>query len=189
MLRRDLFYYLRHGETDWNLEHRAQGQIDVPLNQTGLAQAEAVGPIVADLGIATICSSPLSRALDTAKAAQSAIGCLLVVEDALTECSWGAYEGQVKGPWYDDWMAGRAAIEGAESYEAFLNRSLQGINKALALPGPVMIVAHGGVYWAIQRELDRLHEGVIPNCLPVRHSPPSDGDNTWQVEVIDGRAD
>src|SRR3954468_22317430 len=44
MLVERTFYYLRHGETDWNREHRAQGHNDIPLNETGLAQARAAIP-------------------------------------------------------------------------------------------------------------------------------------------------
>ncbi len=62
----DLFYFIRHGETRWNKEHRAQGQRDVPLNLIGLEQAQGACKETMHLGISTICTSPLQRALDTA---------------------------------------------------------------------------------------------------------------------------
>ena len=56
------FFFLRHGETDWNRERRLQGNIDVPLNATGLAQAEAAAKRLVGAGVATIVASPLARA-------------------------------------------------------------------------------------------------------------------------------
>ena len=68
------FYFLRHGETDWNRDRRAQGQIDIPLNATGIAQAKAAAEVVRGLGLRTICASPLSRAYETARFASEASG-------------------------------------------------------------------------------------------------------------------
>ena len=47
------FYFLRHGETEWNVDGRAQGQADIPLNETGVAQAKRAAEVVAGLGVAT----------------------------------------------------------------------------------------------------------------------------------------
>ncbi len=58
---------IRHGETDWNVEGRWQGQIDVPLNDRGREHARQVAVNLADEGIQVIYSSDLSRALDTAE--------------------------------------------------------------------------------------------------------------------------
>src|SRR5438067_11542 len=77
------FYYLRHGETDWNREHRAQGHNDIPLNETGVAQAYAAVPALARCGIATVCTSPLARARRTAEIVNETLGRPLVVIDAL----------------------------------------------------------------------------------------------------------
>ncbi len=67
MLTLSPFYYLRHGETDWNVDGRMQGHTDVPLNANGLAQAAMARDRLAGLEFATICTSPLSRARRTAE--------------------------------------------------------------------------------------------------------------------------
>lgn len=60
------FYYIRHGETDWNLAHRGMGQKNIPLNARGVQQAHEAAKILAKESIDTICYSPLDRAKDTA---------------------------------------------------------------------------------------------------------------------------
>lgn len=177
MLTETPFYYLRHGQTDWNRDGRFQGWTDVPLNATGLAQAQTAARLVRDLGIRTICASPLARARVTAEAAQAATGARLKVIDDLREVGFGVREGGLRGPWYDAWKQGETP-EGAESYRDFIDRALGAVNAALNEDGPVLIVAHGGVYWSI-REHARLDvEGDIPNCQPIHHEPPR-GDRPW----------
>ena len=68
------FYFDRHGQTDWNIRHRAQGQTDIPLNAKGLQQAKQAAESVANLKFGTICSSPLSRAIQTAEEIASTTG-------------------------------------------------------------------------------------------------------------------
>jgi probable phosphoglycerate mutase len=177
------FYYLRHGQTDWNRDGRFQGWTDVPLNATGRAQAEAAAALVRDLGIRTICASPLSRALDTARTVAAAVGRPVEVIDDLRECGFGVQEGAEMGEWYAAWRAGTTP-EGAETYRGFLDRALGGVNRALAAQdGPVLIVAHGGVYWAI-RDHARLEQQSIPNCQPLFHEPPRPDRPWWQRAVI-----
>ena len=91
------FYYLRHGETGWNKAGLAQGMTDVPLSARGVAQAEAARPALSNLDIGTICSSPLSRARQTAGIAGRDLAAEIVVIDELAECCWGAGEGKPKG--------------------------------------------------------------------------------------------
>ena len=62
-----MLYIMRHGETDWNLENKIQGQIDVPLNDTGRIQVVSALEKIARLRIHRIVSSDLSRAAETAK--------------------------------------------------------------------------------------------------------------------------
>ncbi|MBN2064666.1 MAG: histidine phosphatase family protein, partial [Sedimentisphaerales bacterium] len=60
-------YIVRHGETNWNIEGRMQGWLDIPLNEAGLKQTQAVALALVGRGIDRIYSSDLSRAADTAK--------------------------------------------------------------------------------------------------------------------------
>jgi len=66
MLPSRAFFFLRHGQTDWNAQGRIQGHTNTPLNDTGRAQARAAAGLLADRTIARIISSPLDRALKTA---------------------------------------------------------------------------------------------------------------------------
>lgn len=183
MLTETPFYYLRHGETDWNRAGRFQGWTDVPLNATGRAQAETAAALVRDLGIRTICASPLARALDTAHIVAAAVGRPVEVIDDLRECGFGVHEGASMGDWYAAWREGTTP-EGAETYRGFLDRALAGVNRALAAQdGPVLIVAHGGVYWAI-RDHARFEIQGIPNCQPIFHDPPRSHRPWWERAVI-----
>jgi phosphoserine phosphatase len=88
---------IRHGETDWNRAERFQGQIDIPLNRQGLAQAEKAGEFLKDTKLDLAFSSPLSRPLETCKAVLAHHGeiPLTLVED-LQEISHGLWEGKLK---------------------------------------------------------------------------------------------
>jgi len=179
------FVFLRHGETDWNRERRVQGQVDVPLNSRGIAQAHDARERLRGRTIATICSSPLARAHETARIVNEVLRRPLVLVDELMECNLSGWQGVVGGSWHDDWVGGAVPPGGGESYEGFLSRSLAGINKALAHPGPVLIVAHGGVYWAVQRHATCEDKYDIPNGIPVHHDPPRDLQAIWRTRVLE----
>lgn len=61
------FYFIRHGETDWNRQELMQGHTDIPLNATGVAQAEQIRDLALALGIEAVVSSDLQRAVKTAE--------------------------------------------------------------------------------------------------------------------------
>ena len=164
------FYFLRHGQTDWNVERRGQGRTDIPLNETGIAQAYAAKELLRECGIKTIVSSPLSRASRTAEIVNEAYDLPLQFVDELQEASFGEYEGVIAGDWFSDWFDG-ITPRGAEPYEEFLQRGLIGLNKALEFSGPVLVVAHGGIYWSIQRFAELGEGRVIKNCDPIYHEP------------------
>lgn len=99
-----LLYYMRHGETDWNVEWRLQGQRDIPLNARGRAQASRCGEILRELlardtidaAQLDFVSSPLGRARDTMELARAAAGLEpgAYRQDArLAEISFGRWEG------------------------------------------------------------------------------------------------
>jgi len=88
-------FLVRHGETDWNREGRFQGQIDVPLNDNGRAQAAAVADFLKDVTLHHALSSPLLRPKDTALAIlQHHPHVSLDLEPALAEISHGDWEGK-----------------------------------------------------------------------------------------------
>lgn len=184
MLETRTFYYLRHGETDWNRSGRSQGRNDVPLNETGRAQARAATELLAACGVATICCSPLSRARETAEIVNLRLGLSIVEIDALIECNWGVGEGQPQGDWYTMWRDG-GHLEGAEPYADFIERALGGINEALTHPGPVLIAGHGGVYRAVKTYAQLDIDFKLANSIPVRHDPPSDAYPWWKATMIE----
>ena len=89
-----ILYFFRHGQTDWNLEHRLQGHQDIPLNATGLEQAEALASRCAALGIGRVVSSDLKRAAQTGRAVARACGVPLELTPALREICMGEMEGR-----------------------------------------------------------------------------------------------
>lgn len=89
------FYLFRHGQTDMNLARRWQGRlIDAPLNPTGIRQAETLADAVKPLRIQAVFSSPLLRAVQTAKIVVAAIGAPLFIDDGLIEGCFGEAEGK-----------------------------------------------------------------------------------------------
>ena len=93
------FWYLRHGETDWNAQGLSQGNINIPLNATGLEQARSAALLLRDRGIKTIVASPLSRARVTAEIVGETLGLPVMIDPDLREVSWGVHEGQSLSEW------------------------------------------------------------------------------------------
>jgi broad specificity phosphatase PhoE len=89
-----LFYFLRHGETAWNAEGRLCGSTDVPLSDVGRQQALALAGRLITIKVEVLYSSPLSRALETARVIGAAIGHEPVMDNRLVELNYGAWEGR-----------------------------------------------------------------------------------------------
>ncbi|MGH7041397.1 MAG: histidine phosphatase family protein, partial [Acetobacteraceae bacterium] len=83
------FWFLRHGETDWNARNLSQGNIDVPLNQTGLAQARSAAELLKFRGVREIVASPLSRARTTAEIVGEALTLTVRTDADLRETAFG----------------------------------------------------------------------------------------------------
>lgn len=86
-------YIFRHGETDYNLAKRMQGWLEVPLNEKGIAQAELLSKKMSDIKLDCVYSSPLSRALDTAKIV--AKNTKIITDDGLKEWNLGVFCGKI----------------------------------------------------------------------------------------------
>lgn len=179
------FYFLRHGETDWNRERKWQGSADIPLNAAGIAQAETVRSLVEELDIRTICVSPLQRAGKTAEVVGRDLDAKTHIVDDLQEVSFGHFQGTraIENPWYDDWKKG-LRVEGVEDYETFIARGLGAINHALSHDGPVLIVAHGGIFWSVRRYAGLEPDVRIWNCALYKFAPPDERRPFWQYEAL-----
>ena len=86
-------FLVRHGETEHNRQSLALGQEDVPLNETGLRQAEALGHALSGERLAVVYASPLVRASRTAEAIAKPYGLEVVIEDGLIEMDVGEMDG------------------------------------------------------------------------------------------------
>ena len=84
---------IRHGETDWNVEGRYQGQANPPLNARGRAQARRLAEELRGVGLDVLYSSPLRRALQTAQVIAETLGLPLHIEPRLMEINQGDWEG------------------------------------------------------------------------------------------------
>jgi broad specificity phosphatase PhoE len=175
------FWFLRHGETDWNAQDLSQGDIDIPLNAKGREQALSAAALVRGHGIATIVSSSLSRALDTAQAVSDAIGVPVQSDDGLREVKFGEQEGKPMGDWYDDWIAGTYTPEGAEPFAVLRERAVAAVNRALQKPAPVLVVAHGALFRSLRSAMGLQPNVRTANAVPIYCEPPAAAGQPWTL--------
>ena len=176
---------VRHGETDWNVQHRWQGHSDTPLNDAGRSQA---GRLAAELDrVDAVYSSDLSRARETAEILAERIGLEVRLDSRLRERSFGAWEGltteEIETSFPEEqrrWRAGlgRGAPD-AEPFESFAARVGDFVDDVgrRHVDEEVLVVAHGGtirVVHALATGLDYVRDhGSIPavaNCHPSRYA-------------------
>ncbi len=93
-------YIARHGETDWNIQKKAQGRTDIPLNGTGRKQAETLRDNIKDIKFTAVYASPLKRARETAEIA-AGDRYEIIFDDRLVERSFGDFEGKLVNSWIE----------------------------------------------------------------------------------------
>ncbi|MGH7076950.1 MAG: histidine phosphatase family protein [Acetobacteraceae bacterium] len=179
------FWFLRHGETDWNAEGRSQGAVDVPLNANGEAQAERAALLLKDAGIASISASPLRRARRTAEIVAAALGLPVRYDLELREVAFAGREGQPIGAWYEDWIGGIATPEGAEPFAELAERARRAVTSALGRPAPVLVVSHGAFFRALRVSMRLSPEVRTPNGVPMFCDPPAAArpDQGWSLRA------
>jgi probable phosphoglycerate mutase len=178
------FWFLRHGETDWNAQGISQGNVDIPLNPTGVAQARAAAEKLRNRGIATIVSSSLSRARATAEFVGEALELPVALDPDLREVSFGVQEGQAMSGWFADWVRGGLTPEGAETFAALRHRAVAAVNRATARPPVVLVVSHGALFRSLRAAM-----GIEPNlrtrnAVPIFCEPPGIGGTAWSLHPI-----
>lgn len=146
-------YLVRHGQTDYNARHLLQGRLDVPLNETGLAQARESAEKLKDIPFQKIYYSPLKRARQTAEEIYNFHTESEFVEaPELSERYFGKYEGMPGGdnpemPYFGLWNAKTeaAVLADAESMDEMRARIFPFLDMVCAASGDICLVCHGGV--------------------------------------------
>lgn len=149
---------VRHGETDWNRQGRFQGQIDIPLNAHGLAQAEAAGRFLAPVPIQRAYTSSMARPRQTAEVILAHHpGVPLVTSQGLIEIGHGLWEGRLESEiaegWPQllaDWKRAPETVRmpGGETIQEVWERSLASWNtiaRSLGAGETALVVAHDAV--------------------------------------------
>ena len=187
---------VRHGETAWNAEHRVQGQLDVPLNEVGQAQAKAAAKALTREKFDAIYSSDLSRARQTAAPTAQLFSMQVVVEKDLRERHYGIFErltyAEVKLRYPEDYARFEArdpdyAFRTGESLKDFSARSISVISRIVNQHKDrnILVFTHGGV-------LDKLYRYVtgLPLSAPRDFGIPNAGLNRieltpegWQIRA------
>jgi phosphoserine phosphatase len=146
-------FLVRHGTTDWNKEEIFRGRAECRLNETGEEEARALAAFFQDIPVANIFSSPLARAIDTARPTADSKGLIVTPDPAFTDIDFGKWQGlpiqevQAKYPdlyrlWRED--PGAVSFPQGETLLQVRRRAWDGLNK-LAEGNPeqtFLIVTH-----------------------------------------------
>jgi ribonuclease H / adenosylcobalamin/alpha-ribazole phosphatase len=143
---------LRHGQTPMSVEKRYAGRSDVPLTETGLAQAAAAAKRLASAGIGVIVASPLQRTVQTAEAVAAVTGLPVTTDDGFRETDFGDWDGltfaEVRERWPSEmtaWLADPAvAPPGGESFAEVSERVTAALHRVVAGQAGkrILIVSH-----------------------------------------------
>jgi broad specificity phosphatase PhoE len=176
---RPVLYYIRHGETDWNVEGRLQGQRDIPINARGRMQADHCGAILRDLlardaidpASLDFVSSPLGRTRETIERLRAVLQldpATYRTDPRLTEVSFGQWEGFTLAELGARFPGAIAARErdkwnftppDAESYAAMSRRMREWYD---TLTRDTVAVAHGGTFRGLIVQLGIASEQKAP---------------------------
>ena len=132
---------IRHGQTDWNVEGRWQGQADPPLNDRGREQARLVAEYQSQFGFASLYSSDLRRAMETARVIGAAMGVEVHPDPRLREVNLGRWQGMLAGDiraqypdelkrWRESPLTARPPD--GEDVPALARRVLEAVNEIIA---------------------------------------------------------
>jgi broad specificity phosphatase PhoE len=184
-------YLVRHGRTALNARGQLRGRLDPPLDEFGARKADALGRHFVGLDLASVVSSPLSRARQTAEAIGSACGLTVILDERLIDRDYGAWAGSDA----DELVRRFGALDhapGVEPLEAVTGRAVAAIVAAEQIvgSGAAVVVAHDAVNRAVLAYL-------IPELGDVDSIPQRTGcwnrleqvDGSWRAPVIDARPD
>jgi probable phosphoglycerate mutase len=187
---------VRHGETAWNAEGRVQGQLDIPLNGAGLAQARSVARVLSKEKFAAIYSSDLTRARQTAQPAADLLQKQVALSESLRERHYGVFQGMTYTEASERIPEGYARFKAKDpEYDFGTGESLSRFNeRALACIRDLvekhagenlLVVTHGGVLEMVYRHatgrgLSTPRDFEIPNAAINRIEIEG---SRWRVSV------
>jgi broad specificity phosphatase PhoE len=178
------FYFIRHGETDWNRRNIIMGSKDIPLNEIGLRQASEAAVILGKESFDIIISSPRIRAQKTAEIIAKATNKLIAFEHELMERVYGEAEGKPADS-IKSLLDDADTPLGAESASAFQRRVIETISSVLLRKKLPLIVSHGGVFKALTHHMG-YKDLSSSNCMPFFFKPPFDVTHPWVVCSLEG---
>ncbi|MBS0960907.1 MULTISPECIES: histidine phosphatase family protein [Acetobacter] len=189
------YWYLRHGQTDWNRDGLSQGRTNIPLNITGAAQAQAavelvLGGLKKHVPFTHIVSSPLDRAFQTAVTVRDGLierglkPMPVTTDEHLQEVCFGEQEGQPMGDWYDSWIAGEYTPDGAEKFSDLRERAVRAVNRATHGGGVPLIVGHGAVFRALRAAMHLPANVRLPNATPLWLEPGRAPNLPWHLTMM-----
>ena len=139
-------YLVRHGETEWSLSGQHTGATDIPLTENGKAVARELGEKLNGIEFTAVWSSPMSRAIDTARLAGYEHD--VRIDDRLKEWAYGDYEGKTTPEIREtrpDWFLWRDGCHGGESPAQVGVRADGLVDEVRAVQGDVLLFAHGHI--------------------------------------------
>lgn len=173
-----MLYVVRHGQTDWNVEHKVQGLTDIPLNENGIAQACELKEKLKSIQFSKVFSSPLLRAKKTAE-----IICgkeeMVLTDNRLIERCMGDFEGKEPSKFDSKLIwnyAKNSNLGNVEQVTKLLDRVHNFLDeyKEIYVNEDVLVVTHGGIYPAIETYFNGIPEDSqiltrqLTNCEVVK---------------------
>ncbi|MGP4077981.1 histidine phosphatase family protein [Halobacillus sp. K22] len=150
---------VRHGITSWNIEKRAQGKSDIPLNQEGIRDAEKLAERLHKEEWDALYTSPLKRAAHTAQIIASRLGLEIGYDLRLQEVDGGLIEGTTEEERIEQWGNGWREMDlGIEKKEKIIQRGMSIINELSEKNAGknILVVSHGSLISHMVSELDPL---------------------------------
>ena len=141
-----MIYIVRHGQTDWNVERRYQGRLDVELNDKGFEQAQKIQEKLSDVKFDKVFSSPLKRALKTAQIITSNE---IITDERIIERCNGELEGKLKSEIeveidFNDPNETRMGVENINDFRKRIKEFFEEISKKYKGKN-ILVVTHAGV--------------------------------------------
>ncbi len=177
-------YLARHGQTVLNAEGRLRGLANPPLDEVGQAEAAALGLYLQNKGVVAVFSSPLTRAVTTARAIADAVGVEAYADDRFNDRDYGPWTGHVKTEVIAEFGSVDAA-PGVEPVSQVLARARPALDAVLDQypEGAVVVVTHDAVIRPLLHALDPEVGEIAAPTGSVNELLRVDG--VWSIQAVD----